>query len=150
MPAYFARINSLGGEDADGRWRATVETLFTRRIRGGASYCAACNNGFQALGADCAKNAGFLVAYAEYADETSPLYGSRTVAFIHDELIVETDDNEKAHDAAHELARLMVVGANEFLPDVPIPLAKMEPLLMRRWSKKAEPVIVDGRLVPWM
>jgi DNA polymerase-1 len=147
MPHYFARINALCANETG---KAFVETLFTKRWRGNASYCAACNNGFQALGADCAKNAAWLITKAAYIDNDSALYNARVVAFVHDEFIAEVDDNERAHDAAHELARLMVEGANVYLPDVPIPLAKMEPLLMRRWSKKAEPQFnAEGRLVPW-
>jgi DNA polymerase-1 len=146
MRAYFARVNALFGEGVE---RATVTTLFTERHRGGATYCAACNNGFQALGVDCAKAGLCLVAEAEYCDTDSPLYGSRTVAFVHDELIGETDDGPGAHDAAVECARLMVTGANRYLPDVPIAMSKMEPTLMRAWSKDAKQVFLNGRLVPW-
>jgi DNA polymerase-1 len=151
MRGYFARVNTLFGDEVE---RASVCTLFTERWRGGATYCAACNNGFQALGVDCAKQALCRVAEAEYVappdGPTSPLFGSRTVAFVHDELIVETDDAPTAHDAAFELARLMVEGANVYLPNVPIPLAKMEPTLMRCWSKEAKQVFdSNGRLVPW-
>lgn len=146
MPAYFARVAAMFGQDAS---RVSVETLFTQRRRGGATYCAACNNGFQALGSDCAKAAACLIAEAEYAIPTSPLFGSRTVFFVHDEFIAETDDGPGVHDAAHELARLMTLGANQYLPNVPIPLAKMEPLAMRMWSKGAEPVFQSGRLAVW-
>jgi DNA polymerase-1 len=147
MPFYFARINGLIDENTG---KATVETLWTKRYRGRASYCASCNNGFQALGADCAKRAAWLLAKAMYVDRSSPLFNARAVAFIHDEFIIETNDDATAHDAAHELARLMVEGANAYLPDVQIPLSKMEPLLMRRWSKNATPTFgADGRLVPW-
>ena len=66
--------------------------------------------------------------------------------FVHDEVILETDDGPHAHDVAMELGRLMVQGANEFLPNVP---ARVEPLLARCWSKKSKPVYKDGRLVPW-
>jgi DNA polymerase-1 len=145
MRAYFQRVSGLC-ETSTGT--AVVETLFTKRIRGGAYYCAACNNGFQALGADCAKEAGFRIARAMYVEGGNPLFGSRTVAFVHDEFVIEADE-AKAHDAAHELARLMVEGANAYLPDVPIPMSKMKPVLMRRWSKKAKQVFVEGRLVPW-
>lgn len=145
MQDYFARINRLC---IDGR--ADVESLFTERFRGGATYCAACNSGFQGLGADCAKNSAWEITKAEYVHSASPLFNGRIVAFVHDEFIVEVDDNEKAHDAALELARIMVEGANKFLPDVPIPLSKMKPLLMRRWSKKAKQVRdEEGRLIPW-
>ncbi len=147
MPHYFARINALCDNDSG---RATVESLFTKRTRGGASYCAACNNGFQALGSDCAKNAMWLVAKAQYAEPSSPLFDARTVAFVHDEIIAEVRDDDRAHDAAYELARLMAEGANVYLPDVPIPVSKINPLLMRRWSKDAVPVNdSSGRLIPW-
>ena len=147
MPHYFARVNALCANESG---KATVETLWTKRIRGQASYCASCNNGFQALGADCAKNAAWLIAKAQYVDAASPLFNSRTVAFVHDEFIAEVQDDDRAHDAAYELARLMVTGANVYLPDVPILFSKMEPLLMRQWSKKAEATFdAVGRLVPW-
>jgi DNA polymerase I-like protein with 3'-5' exonuclease and polymerase domains len=147
MPAWFALADSLGTTE-DGR--GSVETLFTKRHRGLATYCARCNTPFQGLASDCAKRAGWLVAKAQYVDTSSPLFNCRTVAFVHDEFIVEVPDDARAHDAAYELARLMLVGANEYLPDVPIPASKMEPLLMRRWSKKAEPRFdANGRLVVW-
>lgn len=162
MQWYFQRVN---GFCEAGGGKATVETLFTKRTRGRASYCAACNNGFQALGADCAKAAWWEITKACYGAfpygppvmpeqispwAPSPMTGSRIVAMVHDEFIGECDDNPQAHDVAHELARLMVLGANKYLPDVPIPLSKMEPLLMRRWSKNAEPILgADGRLIPW-
>lgn len=147
MPHYFARINALC-DTPDGR--ANVETLFTKRMRGGASYCAACNNGFQALGSDCAKSAGWIISRSLYANTSSALFNSRLVAFVHDEFIVETDDGPGAHEAAFELARLMCEGANEYLCDVPVTLAKMKPLLMRRWSKKAKQILSkEGRLVAW-
>lgn len=159
MKRYFARIRALCANDMK---RATVETLWTKRTRGNATYCAACNTGFQALGADCAKRAACLLARAEYVGipsklfasknpgKLSPMYNGRTVAFIHDEFIAEVLNDETAHDAAYELAALMVEGANEFLPDVPIPLSKMEPLLMMKWSKNAVSTFDDnGRLIPW-
>lgn len=127
---------------------ATVTLPVTGFVRGGAMYCAACNTGFQGLGAACAKNGMWLVARAEYAEPSSPLYGARTVAFVHDEIIAEADE-ATCHESAHELVRLMVAGANAFLPDVPIALSKMEPTVMRAWSKDATQVFRNGRLVPW-
>ena len=76
----------------------------------------------------------------QYTEHASALFNSRTVAFVHDEFIVEVDEGPRADVAARELARLMVVGDDVYLPDVPIPLSKMKPLLMRRWSKKAKQV----------
>lgn len=145
MQLYFERINNLMVVGF-----ADVESLFTERFRGGATYCAACNSGFQGLGADCAKNSAWLITKHSYVILDSPLFNARLVAFVHDEFILEVADTPAAHDAALELARLMVEGANKFLPDVPMPLSKMKPLIMRRWSKKAKPVRnEEGKLTPW-
>jgi hypothetical protein len=123
-----------------------IRQFFSNRFRGNVSFCDGANSFFQGLAADAAKAAGFLVARACYAESDSPLYGWRIVNFVHDELILSGPDDERAHDAAVELARLMVVGASPFLPDVP---PVVEPLLCRRWSKAAKPVYIDGRLKPW-
>lgn len=124
---------------------STVVQLYSRRVHGGVSYTKAANGFFQGLAADAAGSAGFLLARACYVDRASVLFGSRPVNFIHDEFLVEVPE-ERGHECALELARLMVVGASPWLPDVP---PKAEPLLMRRWSKKAKPVWREGRLVPW-
>jgi hypothetical protein len=69
------------------------------------------------------------------------------VLFAHDEFVTEVRDDERAADAAEEQARLMVAGAKVFLPDLDV---KAEPVLMRRYSKEAEPRRdASGRLVPW-
>jgi hypothetical protein len=147
MRAYFARVNAMFGEHQE---RCSVETLWTERHRGAATYCAACNNGFQALGVDCAKFGLCLIGEAQYAEPSSPMFGSRTVAFVHDEIIGECADDSKAHDVAFECARLMCVGANKLLPDVPIKVEKMEPTLMRVWSKEAKQTWDSNRrLIPW-
>ena len=146
MKHYFRRISDLCGDAG----QATVESLYTERTRGGAYYCAAANNGFQALGADCAKNAAWLIAEAQYTQPTSPLWNTRTVAMVHDEFLIEVRNDERAHDAAYELARLMRCGANEFLRHVPFAEGDLKPLLMSPWSKRATQVFdSNGRLVPW-
>lgn len=124
-----------------------IKQLFSNRYRGDVGFTDGANGMFQALAADAAKAAGFLIAKACYVDEASPLFGSRPVNFIHDEVLVETPDTSNAAVAAEELARLMVVGASPFLPDVP---PVVEPQLSRRWSKQAETIRDEnGRLVPW-
>ena len=143
MQLFFKHVGDLVDEETG---EALVEQVFSRRWRGGCHYTAACNTYFQGLGADAAKRAAYLVSRACYAEPDSVLYGSRPVNFVHDEVILETDDGPRAHDVAMELGRLMVQGANEFLPNVP---ARVEPLLARCWSKKSKPIFKDGRLVPW-
>lgn len=159
MGRYFKRVRDLCDNDSN---LATAVTLFTNRTRGRATYCATANNGFQAMGADCAKEAAWRIARAQYVGTPSlswekanpgtlsPLFNARGVAFVHDEFISEVPDNDTAHDAAYEQAALMVEGANIYLPDVPIPMSKMEPLLMRRWAKSAVSTFdASGRLIPW-
>lgn len=124
-----------------------VKYWVANRYRGDLRFTEAANGFFQALAADAAKAAGFLIAKACYADNDNVLYGSRPAMFIHDEFVVEVADDHYASDKAHELARLMVKGASPFLPDIP---PVVEPLVSRLWSKKAKPVKDrNGRLVPW-
>jgi DNA polymerase I-like protein with 3'-5' exonuclease and polymerase domains len=138
---YFSYISKLVGSPGN-----RIEHLFSGRFRGDMTYTEACNTFFQGLAADAAKAAGFLISKACYVDTHSPLYGCRPVNFIHDEFIVEAPEDTAA-EAAEELARLMVVGASPYLPDVP---PKAEALLMRRWSKSAYAMRDEaGRLVAW-
>lgn len=138
---YRAAQATAGGE------LGTETHLFSGRIRGGCRYTALCNGRFQGLGADAAKRGLCLVTRACYADPESPLYGARPIGFFHDEIILEVDEGPTASPAAKELGRLMVAGANEFLPDVG---SKVEPLLMSVWSKEAEPIYdSEGNLLVW-
>jgi DNA polymerase-1 len=145
MREYLARAGKLCEEDG----YANVVTLFSNRHRGRASYCATANNGFQTLGSDIAKTAMWRVAQAQYVDRNSPLFGTRTVAFVHDEIIGEARA-EIIHEAAFELRRVMTAAANEWLPDVPMVEEKMDPVAMKRWSKKAvQRFDATGRLIAW-
>ena len=124
-----------------------VKYYKSNRFRGDLNFTEYSNGWFQALAADAAKAAGFLIARACYADSSSVLYGSRPIMFIHDEFVLEVDDDQRASDKAHELSRLMVLGASPFLPDIP---PVVEPMLGRKWSKSMKAVTdSSGRLVPW-
>lgn len=132
--------------DARPVWCPRVRNTYFVARRDGGVYLTG-NTMFQGLAADCAKNAGFLIARACYAEPNSPLYSCRIVNFVHDEVILEIPIDPWMHERAMELARLMKLGADVYLPDVP---SVVEPLLAKRWSKKAKPVHgPDGRLVPW-
>lgn len=143
MQDYFAYINALP-EGADGM--RTVEQLFVNRLRGGCTYCGACNTIFQGLGADVAQAAGWAICKAMYNTPASPLFGSRLVNFIHDEFLGESRE-DVAPEAAEEMARLMVREAEILLPDMK---PRTEPSIMRYWSKKAETMRdAKGRLLVW-
>lgn len=146
MRDYFAHVKSLPSEKVADRVVYTLEQLRSKRVRGGASYTAACNSYFQGLGADATGHAGWLIAWACYVDRESPLFGARIVNYVHDEMIVEVDE-DGASEAADELSRLMVKGAQKWIPDI---VLKAEPCLMRVWSKDAKTIRdANGRLIPW-
>lgn len=144
MRDYFASIDALIDERTG---KGKIEQLYSKRIRGGVSFCEACNSPFQGLAADAAKAAGWEIAKQCYLQDASPLFGSRVVNFIHDEFILEVPE-EGAHLAAQALAATMVSGAQPWLPDVAVKVGA--PVLMRRWSKNAQPVFnAKGELIPW-
>ena len=125
-----------------------MEQAFVKRFRGACRFTEASNTLFQGLAADIAKFAWFLICKACYAQPESPLYGSRPVNFVHDEVVTETPDNERAHEAAKEQEKIMLFAARQFLPD--ITNIECETMLARRWSKAAKPIFDQNkRLVPW-
>lgn len=141
MVDYFAHISNLAGGYGE---RFRIQQLYSNRLRGGCTYTSGCNTLFQGLAADGAKYAGWLL-WKAMLDPSSVLYGCRMVLFIHDEFVIEGPE-ETAHLWAEETSRIMVEAMKVYVPDVEI---KAPPALMRRWYKDADPVYVDGKLVPW-
>lgn len=115
------------------------------RVRGGLDYCEAANTLFQGLTSDGAKEAFWRASYESYVDLGTPLFGSRPLLLLYDEIIAEVP-SDIAHEAAHRLAQVMRDGMQMWLPDIPV---TCEPALMKFWSKGAEAVYENGRLVPW-
>lgn len=136
MREYFAHVNTLPDP---------LRQLRSGRIRGGASFTAACNGFFQGLAADGAKEALWRVAYECYVDTRSALYGSRPVLFLHDEIAIETPEGPGAAPACERLAVVMREAMEAWIPDVPI---RCGAIMMRRWYKGAEAVRINGVLVP--
>lgn len=144
MREYFAFVGELCDNPSG---LGTVHQLFVGRQRGGSRYTAACSSFSQGLGGDAAKEAVWRVTEAMYTKPDSPLYGDHIVAFVHDEIIAEVDDDDTAHEAAIELSKLMREGANMYIKDYPV---EAPPVLMRMWSKEAGAVYdANKRLVPW-
>jgi len=140
MRIFFAWVTAR--VDAAGE----LEQLISKRIRGGLSFCDAANTMFSGLAADLAKRATRLVSRAMYCDETSPLWDSRLLGMIHDELLSALPA-DRAHVAGPEQARLMDVALAEYCPDVRP--KRVDAALMTHWSKSAEPVYRDGVLTLW-
>jgi len=123
---------------------AEVTQFYSDRLRGKCTFTQMANTLFQGLVADGAKAALFEVSKACYTD-TSPLFGSKPVAFLHDEIILESPI-EYASEAALELEKIMVKRMKKYIPDVKV---GAEGYLTEKWTKKACKVIKEGRIVPW-
>ncbi len=141
--SYFAWISK---ETNNPHGAFNLTQLFSNRVRGSVQYTQAANSMFQGLAADGAKHALWLISKECYIDKESPLYGTRMVAFIHDEVLAECPE-ATAPEAADRLSALMVEGMKAYLPDVPV---RAEPALMRYWYKDAESLRdSNGRLQIW-
>ena len=129
------------------RWGNSDAVQFVSgRVRGSCSFPQYANTLFQGLTADGALTALSRVQTACFVDESSPLFGARAVAFLHDEIILEAEE-EKARDCAAELSRIMVAAMREYIPDVDV---EAIPYLSRMWSKQADRVVNSaGGLIPW-
>ena len=138
MKEYFQRVKWV----AEG---GNLIQLRSKRIRGGVGFTDGANSYFQGLASEASKTAAYLVSKACYSQPKSPLYGCRPVTLIHDELMLEAPCSY-SHEAAKELQKLMVIAMKMWCPDVP---ACATPVVSRCWSKDAEPVYENGRLVPW-
>ena len=141
MVQYFDWVNAMVGMGD-----AQIKHPVTGAVRGNVGYTDGCNHQFQHLAAIGAKKALFAVAKECYVDCDTALYGTRPVAFIHDEIIAELPE-EFAHDAATRLAEVMCRSMALVIPDVKIAAS---PTLMKYWSKDAQDLTDDqGRMIPW-
>ncbi|MEK7706232.1 MAG: hypothetical protein AAB426_14830, partial [Myxococcota bacterium] len=120
------------------------------RIRGGVDYASRANNLFSALNADGTKAAARAVGRECYGygpmGRESPLYGTRPIMIIHDEIFAEVPE-ERAHEAALRMSEVMVAEMRRYVPDVYV---SAEPAAARFWSKDMEKRVgEDGRIIPW-
>ena len=142
ISAYWSKISSMLSA---GGGTFTGALVRSKRRRGGLGFPNGCNYYYQGPVADAAKAALYLVTREAMTDPASPLFGSRPVILMHDEIIAEVPE-DKASAAAARLADVMIETLSDVCPDVK---NSAEPALMRRWYKGAAPVRVDGELVPW-
>lgn len=113
----------------------------------GLGYCDFLNYHFSGLIAQAFKHALWKCQRAILlAGPGDPLYLTRIVIEIHDEIISEHPE-ERAHEAAYALRDVFLAAAQEWFKRVKL---SAEPALMRHWYKGADPTFgPDGRLVPW-
>jgi len=113
-----------------------VVTL-TGRLRGRVGFSQARNTPFSGLAADGAK----LALWGLYRE------GFRTVAFVHDEALIELPEEEDPTEAAKKIDRILCEAMEQLTGSVPI---ACEYALADRWYKGAEAVFDDrGRLKRW-
>jgi hypothetical protein len=160
MKQYFeARSASIPKKDEllskTAKWHeGTFEACYPYPRSGRYRYCDGytngCNAPFQGMASDGAKNALILVFEECLFDDTSALFGSRIVNFIHDEIIIEipVDDIDENHytikgkAAVDRLSELMKLGMEIMTPDIQ---AVCETTLSYRWDKEAHSPIKGDR-----
>lgn len=118
----------------------------SKRVRGRCGYTQWLNTPFQGAGGDGTKAAMWRIAEESYTDRRSPLWGSRTILNVHDELLTEHPE-DRAHEAAFRVAEIMVEEMDKVTPDVK---NEVTPAIMRRLFKGATDVYDRaGRLKPY-
>lgn len=160
MKQYFeARSASIPKKDEllskTAKWHeGTFEACYPYPRSGRYRYCDGytngCNAPFQGMASDGAKNALILVFEECLFDDTSALFGSRIVNFIHDEIIIEIPVNDidenhytiKGKAAVDRLSELMKLGMEIMTPDIQ---AVCETTLSYRWDKEAYSPIKGDR-----
>lgn len=123
---YFKIMGQIA-DDSD----PVIEQFISHRLRGVHTFTQIANGFFQALAADGAKNALWLITKACFYDKKSPLYGCIPNAFIHDEFLLSAPP-DRAIEASEELSRLMIVGMTPYVPDIKIKTSKS---VSNRWHK---------------
>ena len=157
---YFKKINAMlpKGRGHEG----VIRQLQSNRIRGGVRFTSCSNGFFQGRVADAMKSILFNFGYECYTGKCSTnhvhggsnlctyagrsvLLGSRLELFLHDELIPEHPEDGSESDRAERQQQIMVEGLSKWMKDIP---CTSSAVLCRRWYKGAEPLKIDGKLVP--
>jgi hypothetical protein len=141
MNNYFAHVDQMVGEAGFGT-QVNPRTGFRRGL---VTYTEASNGYFQHLAAIASKQALWEITKRAYTDRNSALYGCRPVLFVHDEIGLEVS-LEAVHVAGKEMEEAMIAAMEKWTPDVPCAASATA---MLRWSKEAERVEKNGRLIPW-
>jgi hypothetical protein len=144
IPRYFDQIGQWIRRSGGRYFRAV--SYGDGLVRGNVAFCDGTNHFFQNLVAQWLKDSLYQACREAYLVETSPFYGCRPVILPHDEIIAEVPE-ARGHEAATRLGEIMQAAGQRLCPDVPV---VVEPALMPRWYKGAEPVYgPDKRLIPW-
>jgi hypothetical protein len=143
VPDLQAYLEWVGHQPQDSRG-FQVRIPGTDIWRRGITYCSACNNGFQALGAVVQIHVGWALRRA-YRHGHGPLRDCRVVNHVHDSWMFECPV-EIVHEAAKEIDEIMCTAPAPVMPDVHL---RADLVAMAYWSKDAERIVRDGRLRVW-
>jgi hypothetical protein len=143
VPDLQAYLEWVGHQPQDSRG-FQVRIPGTDIWRRGITYCSACNNGFQALGAVVQIHVGWALRRA-YRHGHGPLRDCRIVNHVHDSWMFECPA-EIVHEAAEEIDEIMCTAPAPVMPDVHL---RADLVAMAHWSKKAKRIVRDGRLRVW-
>lgn len=130
-------------EQADGRF--TVPIPGTGIIRRNVTFCSACNNSFQSLGAVIESKVGWEMFKERLLCPESPLAQGAMVNHTHDDFLWEVPIAladvacRRLDEIMHEIPKLV-------MPDVALH-SKAE--AMAYWSKKAKRIEIDGKVRIW-
>ncbi len=142
------KLREIASRLTQGGRTPDVVIFGSNRIRGGCSYTKWLNTPFQGAGGDGCKAAMWAVAKEAYSDKRSVLYHAKARTFlnVHDELLAEMR-LRLAHEAAYRICEIAVREMNKVTPDA---TNEMEPSIMRRLFKAAEPAFdKQKRLKCW-
>ena len=130
-------------QQADGRFTVPIPgTTITRR---NVTFCSACNNSFQSLGAVIEGAVGWAMFRARLLDPQSPLARCAMVNYVHDEFIWEVPI-DLVDAAARRLEEIMHAVPQGPMPDV---VLRSKAEAMAFWSKSARRIVIDGKLRVW-
>lgn len=140
----FKRANQLA--KANRHLTATIPVSNVKR--GKCGYTQWLNTPFQGLGAYATKRAMWRVVRETYTDRSSPLFGSRLVLNVHDELIAEMPE-ATAPEAGDRMALIMREELAAVCPDL-AKAVEAQPALCRTMNKNSATVRdASGRLQVW-
>lgn len=153
MAAYFSYVDH---QIMKGRDRGIMRHPGSGRWRGRVTYCGACNSHFQERTATAAGDCVAEAQYRCYSAKGSALYGSRTLMFTHDEIVLESPLT-MGHDAGMELSAIMADRFTEWHKDVPVlkctgPTSDprvCKPVMSMTYSKDMATVWAGDRLAMW-
>jgi hypothetical protein len=140
-----AKMHDWVGQQAQADGRYTVPIPGTTIVRRNVTFCSACNNSFQSLGAVVEAHVGWVLFKERLLVPDSPLVRCALVNYVHDEFIFEVPIGLQTA-AGERVAIIMHEAPKAIMPDVDL---WSKPEAMAYWSKQARRIVLNGELRVW-